>query len=311
MDINNFNGRLERLNLIIDEMIRIMGENHDFFDGHNLRDKLDLIFNGRIGDCFQEDKLKEIYKEGNERYSNKIPPGFKDEKYGDLIIWHQIMDFAKDNNKSIIFVTQDSKIDWWFKSKSGDALMPHPHLIREFSFITNQKIYLYNFSEFLNNANSYLNANVNSDTIESVKGIEKYDKFIHFKDISPNFSFINKYGKLTHDPDIIEFRNIEVLSRIGPDVTVVIKFYIKGMFDEIYKDYVNMKLSKYRWFMDGNDYEFDVDYLSNNLGIIGIIIHYPMSKWEEIDDVVELLRNRFVEHFINYYKSDSNIKPKF
>lgn len=67
--------------------------------------------------------ITDIYywcEEGKKRYEMNIPPGFMDakkkdgvSKYSDLIIWKEVLQYAKSNNKNIIFVTDDMKMDWW------------------------------------------------------------------------------------------------------------------------------------------------------------------------------------------------------
>jgi hypothetical protein len=65
--------------------------------------------------------LNEIKKEGKERYGRRMPPGFKDDKkpedkkYGDLILWYQIIDEAKKSKKPIVLISGDVKDDWWLE----------------------------------------------------------------------------------------------------------------------------------------------------------------------------------------------------
>nr|WP_280158560.1 PIN-like domain-containing protein [Priestia megaterium]MDH3140458.1 PIN domain-containing protein [Priestia megaterium] len=65
-----------------------------------------------------------IYQEGEFRYKHFIPPGYMDiskdksdptklKKYGDLIIWKELLIKAKEENKPVIFITDDEKADWW------------------------------------------------------------------------------------------------------------------------------------------------------------------------------------------------------
>jgi len=103
-----------------------------------IRKKIDELFDDKVGNPFEQEKLDEISKEGKERYDNKIPPGYKDKKekekadkftyqgltyipmYGDLIIWKQIIEKAKDENiESVIFVTDDVKEDWVYSLDSN------------------------------------------------------------------------------------------------------------------------------------------------------------------------------------------------
>lgn len=134
-------------------------------------------FDGKTGPDYQEKRLAEIYRIGSERYLNKIPPGYKDAKkhegdrhrFGDLIIWLQIIDQAKANAKDIIFVTDDKKEDWWEMYKDN-RIGPRHELIREFREKTiNQLIWFYTPDRFLQYAKSKVGVSVKSSTIEEVK----------------------------------------------------------------------------------------------------------------------------------------------
>lgn len=102
------------------------------------------------------DKLKDLYSASNigpepshktrkkwirlaqERIDAKLPPGWLDEekpgdhKYGDYLLWFQMLEQAKEHPSDIIFVTQDLKEDWW-----GDQGL-HTLLIEEFRRKTGQ-----------------------------------------------------------------------------------------------------------------------------------------------------------------------------
>lgn len=78
----------------------------------------------QIGAPFALPKKIEIYKDGEFRYKHLIPPGYKDiikdknditntKKYGDLIIWKEILQQASEFNRPFIFITDDEKEDWW------------------------------------------------------------------------------------------------------------------------------------------------------------------------------------------------------
>lgn len=63
--------------------------------------------------------------EGEMRATQRMPPGFKDggkseNKYGDLIIWFEILQFAKLNTEKfdkIVFLSNDEKPDWVYSPK--------------------------------------------------------------------------------------------------------------------------------------------------------------------------------------------------
>lgn len=114
------------------------------------------LFAGRIGTKPTEDRLAAIRKEGEERYAKKIPPGFEDakkggdggDKFGDLIIWKEMIEKATTDKRPIIFVTDDGKSDWWH-IHHGKKLGPHPYLIEEFLAATGQQFHIYELPQFL------------------------------------------------------------------------------------------------------------------------------------------------------------------
>lgn len=76
-------------------------------------------------------------EEGQERYKKEIPPGFKDakskdgvRKYGDLIIWKELLNFARTQSKDIVFITDDVKADWW--ESENEKRIFHHKLVAEF-----------------------------------------------------------------------------------------------------------------------------------------------------------------------------------
>lgn len=131
------------------------------------------------GEEYSFDKIMEIVKEGHVRYLCKIPPGYEDKKrkknarmYGDLIIWKQIIDYAKNNKKNIILINDDLKEDWWDKKSKG--FQPRQELIKEFHEYTGgMEIWMYTLSNFIYKAGNLLNAKVDQTILEEVKEIEK------------------------------------------------------------------------------------------------------------------------------------------
>ncbi len=139
-------------------------------------DSLTGLFEGKVGDEYEEDKLSELFKIGADRYDKKTPPGYKDkdkpfdrQRYGDLIIWKQIIEYSKTANKDIIFVTDDVKEDWWALYKD-DKLGPRKELIHEFRQETGDHlIWFYTAERFLSFAKEKKGASVKNKTIDEMK----------------------------------------------------------------------------------------------------------------------------------------------
>lgn len=147
----------------------------------DLRDSITEIFDGKKGDEFSKKDLDNTYKKGKERYANKIPPGFEDEgkgkpvnqKYGDCVLWHQIITRAKSEGKPVIFITDDAKKDWWLKRKNGMTLGPHPLLIREMRLKSNVDFYMYGTEMFLKHVKKHLGFDVDDNFLQEIENVQK------------------------------------------------------------------------------------------------------------------------------------------
>lgn len=136
-----------------------------------------------VGEEYKFNKKMKIVEEGRKRYKNKIPPGYKDEKekvglqiYGDLFIWKQIIEYAKDKEKPVIFIVNDLKEDWCNivkRSNEKRISSPRNELIREIKDEANVDFWMYNLSQFLYHAKEFLNTTVTDKSIEETKSIEK------------------------------------------------------------------------------------------------------------------------------------------
>jgi DNA-binding CsgD family transcriptional regulator len=133
------------------------------------------------GESYNFTEIMEIVTEGEIRYRNEIPPGYKDakgkegtQKYGDLIIWKQIIDRAKVTKKPIIFVTNDVKIDWVYVIEQGSEKRierPREDLIKEIEDHANVGFWMYTFSQFLYTARKRLNTQIDKKVLEEVEKV--------------------------------------------------------------------------------------------------------------------------------------------
>lgn len=153
---------------------------HDF-----IRDEIDNIIKDNIGSLPNQEKINTINSEGEKRYANEIPPGFKDNKneinyfsgieltakYGDLYLWKEIIEKANTPEiRNIVFVCDDNKTDWWFihNGKTHGPLESLKTEICRESSVDNFS--LINQSTFLVHAKKYLgNVTVSDSSVQEVK----------------------------------------------------------------------------------------------------------------------------------------------
>lgn len=149
----------------------------------------------KVGRQFSFDEILEITNEGKHRYEFKIPPGYGDlqqkEKkgtqiFGDLIIWKQILEFSKEKQLPIIFITNDIKKDedWCYLDRSATEdriLSPREELIKEINDHSSVEFWMYNLPQFLYNANKYLASSFTPETIQNIT------QFLNTKDVKGDY----------------------------------------------------------------------------------------------------------------------------
>jgi hypothetical protein len=153
-------------------------------------DGLAELLKGRVGNAPEnQEALDELLRDANDRYEKKIPPGFTDvgkgpetyrdkgidylRKYGDLVLWRQLIAHAKDVElKQVILVTSEKKEDWW-RLEGHNVIGPLPELIHEIlEFGGVEVFWMYSADQFLTYAQSYLQAKeVTKDAIEQVRDV--------------------------------------------------------------------------------------------------------------------------------------------
>lgn len=156
----------EKLKTLQDEMSSSIEK---IFNMLNLEEDLAInfgtIFKDKIGASFSQEELTNELSDAKMRYENKIPPGYSDlkkedvthynginfnQKYGDLIIWKQILKRAEESDiTQVIFITDDNKEDWWYKLH-GESLGPRAELKNEMLRLAKADLFMFNSNSFLN-----------------------------------------------------------------------------------------------------------------------------------------------------------------
>lgn len=184
--------KISNFKTYLDELVKTLDEQQKSLDNRLTDDKILLfireLFDKKTGEPFNENELKGISEEGERRYENKIPPGFKDDKknsgndlyrkYGDLIMWKQIIKFSKEQNKSVIFITDDKKEGWWLEH-SGKTISPRPEIIKEFYNETEREFWMYTVDGFLRQSAEKSQSTISDNVYEEIAEIGSELKISH------------------------------------------------------------------------------------------------------------------------------------
>lgn len=186
-------GVMRKVNSVFDELCNELKKNKsahtDRISSDEIKDSIAIIFGKNVGTPYDKGQIDQLISAGEERYKQKIPPGFKDgskagdsevfsekcRKYGDLILWTQVIDKAIESNKSVVLVTDDKKEDWWEKFK-GKTVGPRPELVKEFKDRANQAFHMYQADRFLELARVNLGEKVSEEIVEEIREVRQRDK---------------------------------------------------------------------------------------------------------------------------------------
>lgn len=214
IEIERIASKIERTRKSIKKLLDKTDEEHpDLIEEDPWLDSITRLFEGRVGDEYGTEKYKELIEEGERRYREKIPPGFKDtikggvKQFGDLILWFQIIDKAKADEKPIIFITDDAKNDWW-KEFHGRTIGPHPALVQEIKSEANVAFYMYRVDRFIEYAQKYLEEEIDQEAIDEIRQVREervmawldasqYSGELFPRPVSPDWLFPTSSGVTT------------------------------------------------------------------------------------------------------------------
>ncbi|MDP7981022.1 PIN-like domain-containing protein [Bacillus sp. WLY-B-L8] len=249
IDINRITERMVNcFNELIDDVKKHEDEHPNLLINDTILDSLSELYENKVGEPYPKEKLEEIYENGEERYKRKFPPGFEDEaekkdaakeyngivykdKFGDLIVWFQMIDKAKKENKPIIFVTDDVKKDWW-KIEKGRTIGPRIELLNEFKKEANVPFYMYKTERFMSHIKEYLKEQVNEEAIKEMEDLRQSD--------------------IDDEP-----RNHQIIKEIMPGFAEK----LNGKYEELFSNYINAVENRKFLIAQINELEEKIDVL--------------------------------------------------
>ncbi|MCQ4148602.1 PIN-like domain-containing protein [Rhodococcus qingshengii] len=129
----------------------------------------------RIGPKPDEKVIEDRIKDSVARYDKDIPPGYadakakkpKDNPEGDYLIWCEILDHAEANQRPLLFVTNDTKEDW-YQLDDRIPVAPRIELKREIATKTKHPYHQLTLEQFLRLANEHLGTETSDATLTTV-----------------------------------------------------------------------------------------------------------------------------------------------
>ncbi|MBP2638747.1 MAG: hypothetical protein H6Q72_4654 [Firmicutes bacterium] len=138
---------------ILQVLSKLEKKDVNYLQKDNILLKIHELYGENIGRKYTDEESDALIAQAKERYAKGIPPGYKDKdksenQYGDCIIWLQIIEYMKDKDKSLIYITNDIKEDWC-QIIDGETVGIRPELIEEMYDKANTRCLIYTPKRFM------------------------------------------------------------------------------------------------------------------------------------------------------------------
>lgn len=253
-----------------------------------LEEEICQLFDGKIIDKYSDIEFESIKAEGIRRQKNQIPPGYKDEEKGengDYYIFKQLIDYSKNNDIDIIFVTDDVKEDM-FQTIRG-IKSPRPELLNEFNKETNHKLIIMTVQEFLNNKIIF-DENISEKVLDEIKIISNENRYISIKMQMRIRKFLYRAFKYETEDEIEENSN-----DISKALRTIIRITEGSNDEQSFNDYENLYL-----LISENNYS---QFINDSVKYRNKIMNIKSKEKEIINNYNKIINiNSSKEEFINY-----------
>lgn len=253
-----------------------------------LEEEICQLFEGKIIDKYSDIEFESIKAEGIRRQKNQIPPGYKDEEKGengDYYIFKQLIDYSKNNDIDIIFVTDDVKEDM-FQTIRG-IKYPRPELLNEFNKETNHKLIIMTVQEFLNNKIIF-DENISEKVLDEIKIISNENRYISVKMQMRIRKFLYRAFKYETEDEIEENSN-----DISKALRTIIRITEGSNDEQSFNDYENLYL-----LISENNYS---QFINDSVKYRNKIMNIKSKEKEIINNYNKIINiNSSKEEFINY-----------
>jgi len=98
-----------------------------------------------------------------------------------VILWFQLVEFIREAQKPVLFITDDVKDDWWLPyEESQGPLRPRPELIQEMYTETGMFLWMYAGHTFMKKAREFLQLDARPDAVKEIKEVAEDHYFLRY-----------------------------------------------------------------------------------------------------------------------------------
>ncbi|MET1174590.1 PIN-like domain-containing protein [Paenibacillus amylolyticus] len=166
---------------------------------------------------FTVKEIAQIKVDGIRRFEKKIPPGYcdylekEDNKFGDLIVWKELLKKSVSDSRPILFITRDKKEDWFHKNSDHEITSVREELIQE-AKAYNAQVHIIYFNDFIRMSDSVVSRNI-EDLINKLETedslLEQIEGYLNENMYGALQEELTDIGRSEYNSDFIEMDVIE------------------------------------------------------------------------------------------------------
>jgi len=202
-------GIVQLNSVIADVVLKAEGLNEVWLVRHasdTILARIDALFENGVGSPMEPGELEAARKEAERRIREKIPPGYKDrakdDATGDYIVWRQTMTEAASRKLPVVFITDDSRSDDWYRREHGLTLGARYELREEMNREAGVPLLMITTERFLRYAKAHLDATVSEETVEQAKEIPGQYNFVN---VPPGLWSEGELMQAAQDPRLLGY----------------------------------------------------------------------------------------------------------
>ena len=198
-------------------------------------DFVEKTFKDKTGTPLTPDAIKALVTDGEYRYQHDIPPGYRDGKkdgsgdpyrrFGDLIVWKQLIAKAKNDARPLLFITDDKKEDWWL-DQSGRTISPRPELVDEFVEQTKQQFWMYSVEKFVEEASRVSKVPVPAGVLAEIVEVRQTTEPELVDEVISHPPKLRRLHPVLSEEEILEELNEFVSSHPSEDGSVGLRYFV-------------------------------------------------------------------------------------
>ena len=141
-------------------------------------ERLESLLEGQVGSPLSAGDHEQAEAEAQRRIDHEEPPGYadgdkaSDARFGDYLLWKQLLIEAASRGLDVLLVTGDVKEDWW-RREAGETRGPRLELSRELNAAAGVRLFMLRPASLFALAERALNLEIREESVRAAETVDR------------------------------------------------------------------------------------------------------------------------------------------